>query len=193
MQRSTVFALVLYVLSLAATTSVCAAWSPSDGAKGQAVFRIRGALVPHDLAGTVGPGWLVGGAAGVGISRWVMLTANFDHVALRDRNARSVEPWTLQLEMGAPFQRHVMPRFEVGAGLYRRTEKPWIFPTSSNPRDETLFGFNYGLGLSAPIATRVMADLNLRYHQTLDRDVGGTRSHSLKLSYVAFGLTYGLR
>ena len=38
-----------------------------------------------------------------------------------------------------------------------------------------------------------MADLGLRYHKTLDRDLDGTRSHSLTLSAVGVGVTYGLR
>jgi hypothetical protein len=183
-----------------------AAWSPSDGASGQAIFRIRGALVPDGLAGSVGPGWMLGGGAGLGLSRFLLLSVNIDRFKIHDRYARSVEPWTVQLEVGTPFQRRVKPRFEVGAGLYRRIERTRFIagpPTILGPfpfgersqyvKDETLLGFNYGLGISAPVAKRIMAELGLHYHETLNRGITGTRSHSLVLSYVGFGMTYGLR
>ena len=207
MKHSIVAILILSALTSAFPGPAHAAWSPGDGAAGQAVFRIRGAFVPDNLAGTPAPGWMAGGGVGFGIQRVLVLAVNFDHYELDDRYLRSVEPWTVQLEVGKPFQRRIKPWFGVGTGVYRRIERPWF--NIARPANvlgpvpfgdpgqyvkrEALLGFNYGFGIWIPLRNRVMADLGLRYHKTLDRDLDGTRSHSLTLSAVGVGVTYGLR
>lgn len=208
MNRPIVAILLLFALTTAFSRTADAAWSPYDGASGQTVLRLRGAFVPDNLANTPGPGWMAGGGVGFGIQRVLLLTFNFDHYQLNDRYLRSVEPWTVKLEVGKPFQNRVAPHFELGTGVYRRSEfsrmaniaRPSgggsfpIWEGSPRRQEQTvLLGFNYGLGFSAPVAKRVMADIGLRYHKTLDRDLSGSRSHSLSLSVVEAGLTWGLR
>jgi len=177
----------------------------AGSAAGSTVFRLRGSFVPDSFAGGSGPGWSVGGGAGWRLNSSMLLTANYDRVDLSDRQDRLIQPLTLQLETRFQPSRRVTPHLMLGAGVYRREEWPQIqevpvqVPGSlpfgeSNPSRsrESLFGFTYGLGVSAPVSKAVSMDVGISYHQTLDRDLQGTRSHSTVLSTLGAGLTYSL-
>lgn len=157
-------------------------------------LRLRGGLVYPDHDGQPGPGWLAGGALGVPLNPNVALSVNYDHMDLDVLGSpRTVDPVTAQLEFSTPYRHRLMPRAEVGAGIYGFGSRdfPVVSPlrsfggqTASSSRVAP-FGVNFGAGLSVPFGARMMIDLDARYHQTMG-------SGSLVMGTVGAGLSYRL-
>jgi opacity protein-like surface antigen len=187
-----------------AHASASHASATSDGAQGRAILRLHGGTVYADPDPGTGPGWLAGGAVGMGIARNVVVTANYDHfhVDQGDGQRVDIDPVTVQLEIAKPFQRWISPRLEVGGGVYVRSRppNPVVFPTGPVPlepggssafqeygrRTDSPFGINMGGGLSFLLSRNVMLDLGARYHQ-----LTGRRDTSV-FTTVSAGLTIGL-
>jgi hypothetical protein len=160
------------------------------------VLRIRGGLVFPDRDGAPGPGWSAGGALGLALSRSVLVSVNYDHMDLDvSSSPKSVDPMTVQLELGVPYLHRVSPRAELGAGLYSMGSRGFamIRPLlvldreDARPSRDSQFGMNFGGGVSIPLWKRTMFDLDLRYHQTMGN------SNSLVMGTVGAGLSYVLR
>ncbi|HEY3156947.1 MAG TPA: hypothetical protein VGK76_10060 [Candidatus Eisenbacteria bacterium] len=159
------------------------------------VLRLRGGLVFPDPDGVPGPGWSAGGALGLALSRNVLVSVNYDHLYLDVAGSpQSVDPMTIQLEFGVPYQHRITPRAEVGAGLYSMGSTGYAIPRPlrvfvgeevRSSRDVP-FGMNFGGGASIRLWNRTMFDVDLRYHQTMGSD-------ALIMGTVGAGLSYVLR
>ena len=175
---------------------VSAAAGSTDRDLPAGVLRLRGGLVFPDHDGVPGPGWAAGGALGLVLNRNVLVSVTYDHMYLDVAGSpQSVDPMTIQLELGVPYQHRITARAEVGAGLYSmgstgyailRPLRVFEGERVGSSRD-TPFGMNFGGGVSIPLWKRTMFDLDLRYHQTLGD------SHSLVMGTVGAGLSYVLR
>ncbi len=159
------------------------------------VLRIRGGLVFPDPDYEPGPGWSAGGALGLAVGRSVLVSVNYDHLYLDvPGNPKSIDPMTIQLELGMPYRHGITPRVEVGAGVYSFRSGEFAIARSlgvfdrevARPSRDLPFGMNFGGGLSIPLWKRTMFDLDLRYHQTMG-------SNSLVMGTAGAGLSYVLR
>jgi len=172
--------------------------SPSAGGTDRdlpaGVLRIRGGLVFPDPDGAPGPGWSAGGALGLVLSRSVLVSLNYDHVDLDAAGSpKSVDPMTVQVELGMPYRHRITPRAEVGAGLYNLGSSGYanirplrVFGGEDIRQSYNEFGMNFGGGVSVPLWGRTMFDVDLRYHQTMG---GGV---SLVMGTAGAGLSYVL-
>jgi opacity protein-like surface antigen len=200
MYRPLAAVLAMSAVSLIASTTDLAASPRPDGARGTAILRLRGGTVYSDPDRGGGQAWLAGGGVGVGVTRDCIVSANFDHLSGDLPGARQLEPMTIQLELGRPFQHRVAPRLEVGAGVYLNSPVniSYRIPVAPVPlasqasetvrygRTDAPFGMNMGGGVSFLLSSSVMFDLGARYHQTMGS------ANVLILTTVTAGLTFAL-
>jgi hypothetical protein len=175
------------------------AWCSDDSfapnSQNKAIFRIHGGTTYSDPQSGSGPGWLAGGAVGLGVARDVYLLFGFDHLAVRRRGLRhdDIGAVTAQFELSKPFQGWIEPRLNMGAGVYVRSIDPGYYTYSSFeyihglPYTDAPFGINIGGGASVRLSKTVLFDLDGRYHQTT-----GIESTKSLLTSITAGLTFAI-
>jgi hypothetical protein len=157
------------------------------------VLRLRGGLVFPDPDYQPGPGWSAGGAIGVALNRQVLLSVTYDHLYLDSPETATrrgtLDPVTLEVELGRQGDHHFTPRVSSGMGMYfHRKDYPNFRAVEFEPtRRSSLgqwFGMNFGAGVSVPITKRTLIDFDARYHQTVGQGSGswviGTASVGLR-------------
>jgi len=159
-----------------------------------AVARIRDGALYWDPGGN-GPGWAAGGSVGFGLARNVLLSFNYDHMVPDDPEnspQRSMDPLTVQIEVGTPFQRLITPTMQMGTGVYVQRHTELVTTGSgashfvSGPRESHL-GLNVGSGVTISFTQRVALDLLVRYYQA------GLRVEPyFRMTTISAGLTYAL-
>lgn len=129
----------------------------------------------------------------MGVTQNFLILANYDHIYIDQGGGDhlTLDPVTIQLELGRPFQGRVAPRLEIGGGVYIRSREPlpyfyYPFIQEYGRRTDSPFGMNMGGGISFLLSERVMLDLGARYHQTM-----GSRDTWI-FTTVTAGLTIGL-
>jgi hypothetical protein len=132
----------------------------------------------------------------------VLFSIAYDHLRIAPSSGyprTTVDPVTLELELGHPAEWRFTSRLAVGMGIYFRQEpRPPVFAPAPVPVSgaqpvlfETRvpagqrFGTNFGAGLSIPLWKNTMMDLDARYHQTV-----GAADASVVVATVTAGLRF---
>jgi len=125
------------------------------------------------------------------LNREVLLSLSYDHLALNQRlwssGRRSLDPVTVELELGRPTEHRAALRLAAGAGLYFHRDSfieylPYY--TQQHNSLGSTFGMHFGGGFSIPLWKRTLMDLDYRYHQTVGRE------NALVISTISAGLRF---
>jgi opacity protein-like surface antigen len=157
------------------------------------VLRFRGGAAFPDPPGDANTGWCAGGSIGMVVNRDILVSLGYDRIAMDRRDfgsgQTSMNPVTVELELGMPTRHHFTPRLTVGMGPYFHTDTYFIYRFDGQQRVQTLndsFGMHFGVGLSVPLWKRTMMDVDYRYHQTTggaDALVAGTATVGLRFLF----------
>jgi len=184
-----------------ASTPVDSKASPEPAfMEGQSILSLR---VGASNTRGEGTGWMAGGGLGVGLNRAMLLAMDLSHAEPNHEIQRHISFWTLQLEVGAPFQHRISPRLGAGVGVYRtKGMQSYTLDFDPSPLQEgaspptfkiTQFGFSAGLGLSLQVTNHILLDFEAREHRTLRRELNGDIGGVLDMTTAGGGLTYVLR